>query len=416
MFDFMKRDPVKKAKKHVEKALDEIEAGYLDYASTEYEKAAKLFLQEDLTEFAVKYYREAANSSIEHGDYERAGNMKILAGEALLRDIMYDEAGSLYSDASDHHMRAKKVTTSMRDLGLSILSYLAARNFDTAVNMMKKAEKRRSKTSKKKIPMYDLGRISSTILCEGKEVAKDTFEKVRSSVKPNECELPLIDFVTSSVRHAVRTEVIIEWAGKSQEIIQAKTPIEFELRYKSPVPVRVADCKFSVSSSLVFTKQPSMKEEMSEEESWLFELNPVLSGSGSIGPFSMTLEGKEILVHKFSNKIEFLIAKAPPELSMELTPARISCGLGEETVLDVTLVNDGDGPADDVRVKIELTDGLEISVGGEEKSIQFLGAGERLHFQVYVRGIGLGDEEATVKLIDKKHDVELVGKTLITVD
>ena len=416
MFDFMKKDPVKRAKKHVEKALEEIEAGYYDYASVEYEKAAKLFLEEDLTEFAVKYFREAANNAAERSDFDRAGNMKVLAAEALLRDIMYDEAGHMYSDASDNHMRAKKPNTAMQDLGLSILSYLAARNFDTAINMVKKAERRRSETEKKKVSIYDLGRISASILCEGKEVARDIFEKVHASVKPNECEAPLIEFVTSSVRHAVQTEVIIEWAGQKLDVVQAKTPLEFELRYKCPVPVKVIDCKLSVSSNLGIIKQLTMNEEMSEEESWLFEVNPVISGNGVIGPFTMTLEGEQVLVHKLSNKVEFLIAKAPPELSMEMSPVRISCGLGEESVLDVTLVNDGDGPADDLKVKIELTDGLEISVGGDEKSIKFLGSGERLHFQVYVRGIGLGDEEATVTLIDKKHDMELTGKTVITVD
>jgi len=33
MFKFLSRDPVKKAKKHVEKALGELEDGYPDYAS-----------------------------------------------------------------------------------------------------------------------------------------------------------------------------------------------------------------------------------------------------------------------------------------------------------------------------------------------------------------------------------------------
>jgi hypothetical protein len=39
MFKFMKSDPVKKAKKHIAKALIEIEEGYPEYASIEYEKA-----------------------------------------------------------------------------------------------------------------------------------------------------------------------------------------------------------------------------------------------------------------------------------------------------------------------------------------------------------------------------------------
>ena len=42
MFKFLKSDPAKKAKKHIEKALIEIEEGYPDYASIEYEKAAQI--------------------------------------------------------------------------------------------------------------------------------------------------------------------------------------------------------------------------------------------------------------------------------------------------------------------------------------------------------------------------------------
>jgi hypothetical protein len=66
MFKFLSRDPVKKAKKHVEKALGELEDGYPDYASIEFEKAAKLFLEGEGPVFAVKYFREAASCALQN--------------------------------------------------------------------------------------------------------------------------------------------------------------------------------------------------------------------------------------------------------------------------------------------------------------------------------------------------------------
>ena len=68
MFKFLKSDPVKKAKKYIEKALIEIEEGYPEYASTEYEKAARCFLEVEQTDFAVKYFREAAYCALEVND------------------------------------------------------------------------------------------------------------------------------------------------------------------------------------------------------------------------------------------------------------------------------------------------------------------------------------------------------------
>ncbi|NOR38008.1 MAG: hypothetical protein GQ580_00290, partial [Candidatus Thorarchaeota archaeon] len=84
MFKFLSRDPVKRAKKHVEKALGELEDGYPDYASIEFEKAAKLFLEGEGPDFAVKYFREAASCALEDNDHERAAMMKSQAAETLL--------------------------------------------------------------------------------------------------------------------------------------------------------------------------------------------------------------------------------------------------------------------------------------------------------------------------------------------
>ncbi|MFX1368865.1 MAG: hypothetical protein ACFFAY_09725, partial [Promethearchaeota archaeon] len=137
---------------------------------------------------------------------------------------------------------------------------------------------------------------------------------------------------------------------------------------------------------------------------------PVLSGDGSIGPFQLTLEGDQVLVNKMSNVVEFRIRRAPSNLKMEMTPERISCDLGDETVFDVTLLNDGAGPADNIKVEIDLSDGLEVSLGSSEKAIQFIGPSERMNFQIFVRGVSMGDELVTIRATEGRTGKE-VSKT-----
>jgi hypothetical protein len=414
MSRFLKRDPLKRAKKHVEKALKELEDGYPDYASTEYEKAACLFLEESETDFAVKYFREAAYCSLEAEDHSRGADMKIEAANALLTDSRFDEGGALLSEASDHLFRVKKQKSSLRALAVSIICYLAARNFSTAVNVTRKADKRFSGSSVKE-SMFDFAQLSTQILCEGASSTDRQLGKMISAAKPKPAEEDLVKFVAESVKLAQKTEVVIEWAGAAKKEISVKSPIEFELRYKCPVPVKVVDSRYSLSKSLKFTKEPDIEPRLGKEDSWLLEILPVLSGDGSVGPFNMTLEGESVLVNKFSNTIDFHIARAPSDLKMNLTPERLSCGLGDESVFDVEFVNEGDGPADNIKVTVELSDGLEISLGSSEKTIQFIGPGERMRFQVYVRGVSIGDEMVTIKAVDSRVGEEIAKTSVVRV-
>ncbi|MHA2070701.1 MAG: hypothetical protein ACW985_02820 [Candidatus Thorarchaeota archaeon] len=414
MSRFLRRDPLKRAKKHVEKALRELEDGYPDYASTEYEKAACLFLEEKETDFAVKYFREAAFCSLDAEDHSRGADMKMEAANALLGDSRFDEGGALLSEASDHLFRVKKQKSSLRALAVAIICYLAARNFSTAINLTRKAEKRFSATSVKE-SMFNFAQLSTQILCEGAAASDRQLGKAISAAKPKPQEEELIKFVAESTKLAQKTEVVIEWAGATHDKISVKTPIEFELRYKCPVPVKVVDSRYALSKSLKFTKEPDIDPRLGKEDSWLLELLPVLSGEGSVGPFSMTLEGESVLVNKFSNAIEFQISRAPSDLKMNLTPERLSCGLGDESVFDVEFVNEGDGPADNIKVTVELSDGLEISLGSSEKTIQFIGPRERMRFQVYVRGVSIGDEMVTIKAVDSRVGEEIVKSSVVRV-
>ncbi|MFX1415908.1 MAG: hypothetical protein ACFFC0_03800, partial [Promethearchaeota archaeon] len=282
MSRFLKKDPVKKAKKHIDRALSELEDGYADYASQEYEKAANLFLEANEEDFAVKYFREASYCALERNDHARAANMKIQAADVLLIDGRFDEGGGLYSEASDHLFRQKKVKESIRIAAVGILAYLAARNFDTGVNLIRKVDSRISNVSAGKAPILELARLSVSILCEGGEVPAKVLKKAISSAKPRPAEEGLFSFLTDSVKIARDTEVVIEWAGKVQDEVQAKTPVEFELRYKCPAPVRVIDCRYSISKSLKFTKEPAIEPKVEKQDSWLLEVLPVLSGSGTV--------------------------------------------------------------------------------------------------------------------------------------
>ena len=415
MFKFLSRNPVKKAKKHVEKALGELEDGYPDYASIEFEKAAKLFLEGEGPDFAVKYFREAASCALENNDHTRAALMKTEAAETLLTESTFDEAGGLYSEASDHFFRTKKARASGRAIALAILCHLSVRRFDTSMNVLRKAEKRFSNSEMKKMAELNLAGLFVRILFEGHSISSKDLEKELGKVKPQPVEVQLFEFLFRSIRLAIQTEIRVEWAGQELDEVNAKTPIEFEFRYKCPVPVKACDFKYTLSNSLIFSKEPKIGPDMNTEESWLFELMPVLSGGGIVGPFRLTLEGDEVHVHKVSNTIDFLITKAPADLRVEMTPQRISCGLGEDAFLDVILSNTGDGPAENIAIQIVLSEGIEISLGSDEKIIQFLGPNEKMRLQVYVRGISYGEELVTVKATDGRSGQEVITTSQINV-
>ncbi|MGQ4911581.1 MAG: hypothetical protein ACP6KW_05370 [Candidatus Thorarchaeota archaeon] len=415
MFKFLKSDPVKKAKKHIDRALDEVEDGYPDFASTEYEKAARLFLEAEQIDFAVKYFRESAYCALENDDHIRCAEMKIAAADCLLSEGRYDESGALFSEASDHYHREKKSKSSSRYLAVAVISYLAARNFDTATNLMRKADKRLSESSGKKDSVHDLAATSVAILCEGTEIGRAAFDKAAGRAKPREAEMNLFSFVIDSVRLAIDTEVRLEWAGPPQEEVNVKSPIELELRYKCPSPVRVVDSRVALSNSVVLTRKPEFSPTPTTEESWLIELKPVLSGDGRVGPYNVTLEGEQVLVNKHSNVLEFRIARAPSDLSLTVTPERTSCTLGDESILEALLKNTGDGPADNIRVTIELSEGLEIALGNEEKTVNFLASGDSIRFQIYVRAVMQGDELVTFKATDGRTGQEVVASASVRV-
>ncbi|MFW9920780.1 MAG: hypothetical protein ACFFED_14340 [Candidatus Thorarchaeota archaeon] len=415
MFKFLNKDPIDKAKRHVEKALKEIEEGYLDYASTEYEKAANLFIEAGSSDFAVKYFREAAYCALEHEDHSRAAQMKLCAAEALLNDTLFDEAGGLYQEASDHLFRAKKIAESLRALALSVMSHLGSRNFDTAVNLLRKMEKRFPDKNPPKVPACDVAKEFVEVLIEGYETTKDNLTNCIQKYKPKDSELELIEFLTNSASIAIATDVRIEWAGKEMPEVSAKTPLEFELLLRCPVPIRIIDYKLDTSNSLTFIKEPAITNVPQTDASFLLTVNPVLSGEGTIGPFKLTISGERILAHKHSNQIKFKIAKAPAQLAVDFTPERISCGIGDEVVFDVTLSNEGEGPADNILVKLALSDGIELSLGGNERSIQFLGANEKMRLQVYVRGISMGDQVVMLSVKDGRSSQEIVKNAYIRV-
>jgi len=411
----MKSDPLKKAKKLVEKALEEIEDGYPEYACTAYEKAARIFFEEDEIDFAVKYFREAAYCSLEMNDHTRCGELKISAAECLLQEGRYDEGGNLFSEASDHFHREKKYREASRALGVAIIAYLGARNFGTATNLLRKAEKRQVEVGKKQDAMHDLAKMCVSILVEGSEIEKNIFEKAASNVKPSPIVEPLISFVVNSVRLAIDTEVTLEWAGRAMNEIPVKTQIELELQYKCPSDVHVIDHRVSLSNSVIIANEPDLKRSPSKQESWLIQFTPVLSGTGVIGPYTITLEGDKVLVHKHSNTINFDIAKAPSDLELIVSPERISCTLSDEAGFEIELKNKGDGPADNITIKIDLSDGLEISLGSAEKNVNFIGSGDSIRFQIYVRAISQGEELVTVHAVDGRTGQEVVKTSVVRV-
>ncbi len=225
----------------------------------------------------------------------------------------------------------------------------------------------------------------------------------------------MFNFVTTSARLALETEITLDWAGQERDVVPVKSLVELELQFKCPTPVRVVDHRVATSNSVVISKSPDFKNPASTQDSWLVECRPVLSGDGVVGPYQVTLEGDKVLVHKQSNVIEFTIAQAPPNLEMSVSPERVSCSLGDEAILEVELRNIGAGPGQKIKVSCELSDGLEISFGNEEKVINFLGSEENMRIQFFVKAVGQGDELFTVHAVDGESGQEVVKTALVRV-
>jgi hypothetical protein len=321
----------------------------------------------------------------------------------------------LYSEASDHFHRQKKYREANRALGVAILGYLGARNFETATNTMRKAEKRLVDSAKKTHSNYELAKLCVTILCDGTEIEKKIFEKTAGAAKPKETEEPLFTFVINSVRLALETEVTLDWAGKPLKDVPVKTNIELELHYKCPADVHVTDKRVSLSNSVIIANEPNFRVAPSKEESWVIVFTPVLSGNGVVGPYTITLEGEKVLVHKHSNVINFNIAPAPSDLELIVSPERVSCSLSDEAGFEIELKNNGDGPAENIHIKIELSEGLEISLGSEEKTVNFIGSGDKIRFQIYVRAISQGEELVTFTAVDGRTGQEVAKTSMVRV-
>jgi len=415
VFKLLKRNPMDQAKRHIDKALEELNDGYDDYASGEYEKAARLFLEADRPDFAIKYLREASTCSLQHGDNQRAADLKTFAAEVLIAEGRFEEAGAVYAEASDHLLRDKKLSESTRASSISVLNYLAARNFDTAMNLYRKAEKRVSGVKEFSERMYDLATLCVQVLCEGADIKESEFDRAVSAAKPKQEEAELVRFVSESTKIAMKTDVSLDWAGPPMKSVTAKGLVELEFRYKCPVPVRVVSHKYNLSSSLVFEREPQIGTQTSSEESWLIVLKPVLSGEGVVGPFRLTLEGDNVLINRNTGELRFEIQRAPALLDLTLSPEKITCSMGDEVVFDAVVSNKGDGAADSIRIEILLSTGLELSVGPPVKTIQYLGVSEQMRFQVFVRSQMRGEGLLTVKAIDTKAGTELVRTSAIRV-
>jgi hypothetical protein len=151
------------------------------------------------------------------------------------------------------------------------------------------------------------------------------------------------------------------------------------------------------------------------EDSWLMEVTPILDGTGVVGPIKMRLEGEKVLVNRQSNTIKFGISPAPPLLELSLTPQQMSCAVSDELVVDVVLKNRGYGSASNISIATELSAGLQLSLGNDQKIIQFLATGEEMRFLLYVKAVSRGDGLITVKVKEPSYNTELTKTALVRV-
>jgi uncharacterized membrane protein len=113
--------------------------------------------------------------------------------------------------------------------------------------------------------------------------------------------------------------------------------------------------------------------------------------------------------------VEFRIARAPPDLDIKATPESTTCTLGDEAILEAVLKNNGDGSADNIQVLTELSEELELSLGSEEKTVNFLGSGDSVRFQIYVRAVMQGEGTVTFKAKDSHTGQEVEASAIVSV-
>ena len=142
----------------------------------------------------------------------------------------------------------------------------------------------------------------------------------------------------------------------------------------------------------------------------LLTLSACFDKKGSLKPLKIVCLGDSITYgHKLVD---------PTRQSYPAQLARLSRGqwrVMNSGVNGATVLNKGDGPAENITVEAELSDGLEISLGNEEKLINFLGSGENIRFQIFVRAVGQGDELVTMKVVDGRSGQEVVKTSMIRV-
>ena len=156
MFDFLKSDPVKKAKKHIDKALEEIEHGYPDFASTEYEKAGAGNLDLEWRSLCTKhvtnnqYFHQAKTEDTgENRIYSQQGQYSHGAQHLSLCHGNCNEYGANYQADNTRYHRQPEV--------IQVYSYICVHNLLPPPAMVSYSQSSNSVMSKLKHPSLKPG-------------------------------------------------------------------------------------------------------------------------------------------------------------------------------------------------------------------------------------------------------------------
>ncbi len=412
-FSLFKKDPVKKAKKLVDKGDYYWEIDDLDAAASHYEKAAQIYDELGDFESAEKYYFEAARCGLELDDEEMAAKYKTYAASILMKENKAREASDIMNEVSDHFLRAGKTKESARALGVAIISAIAASDFNHAINLTKKI-KRKGKSKKLDHPVLKLAEYLTKIICNGEVISESTFEKAVSKASFNDIEFNFISPVIEGARLSHDTTISIEPISSLKKVTTGKV-LKFKIKITSPVPSQVISTSLPLSRNLIITKEPEFSKKPVLNEEVKFEVKSSISGSAIVGPFKITLKSDKAILHKITNSIEFEVE--PPKAKVELfvDSEEYSVSTNNEFQINVRIKNMRSDSIDNILLKAEYQEGIDLSLGTSEKTIGILPGNSEMDFPFYFISSEPGEKIIMFKVFEKDRSKKPLDQIAIKI-
>jgi len=210
--------------------------------------------------------------------------------------------------------------------------------------------------------------------------------------------LPTIAIPDEFVNIKVKAEEIMQrcslckselFLGDKNQIIEKGSEFILSTTLTAHAPISVTSIFLRTGSQgrLISTSTPELPLKLSTGENYTinFSLIPNLPGKWNIGPLMVTYElpNEDGEYPSNSNKFTIEAKDAEPALDLKMDSETIEEDL--EYMVTVIVENIGKISLQDINIKIEVPEGVEISQGTKEKLISSLAEGETFSFEVAMK-------------------------------